>query len=1085
MTLGDIMKLRTLLSMTALGSATLVAGAPVFAKEAKAQTTAAPSAQGQGSTQPTTATEDDTRSEILVTGTRLNRPNLQSSIPITTVTASELLGHGNIAIGDLLNQLPQFRSTLNQANSQNAIGRAGISSVDLRGLGTARTLVLLDGRRIVTSTPGINRPDVDIVPNDLVDRVDVVTGGNSAIYGSDAVAGVVNFVLKRDYEGISVHGQGGISSRGDRGSYFAALTAGHNFFDGRANLSISLEYARAETLTNDQRDDTTGSISGRNQFQTVENTGVQLNPSNGAIRSTAELAAGNGVFDTAFLRNVRNNNISSGGLFTAACPTAAAAGESAVAFNARRAIACSGLPNPASTNALAQFGTTFVFNRDGTLTPNPCVTDFRPVGSSNCVGGLGSTLLESGFIIPGLVRKSAYLQGHFEISPAFDPYFQAQYLRSNSNQEGQPTFFNNTFSINNPFLTAQARAVLVSALAPGTTSFTAQRFDIDFGGRGEDHLREQYRAIAGVRGTFNEDWKYDVSFNYGYLYTFYNTAGNLDRQKYANSIDAQRNAAGNIVCGINNDAIATNDDASCVPVNLFGDGQPSRAALNYFGYTSSRVQRANLYDTSGYVAGDLSQVFSLPGGPIAFVLGGEYRVETAFAAYDKFTSGTSGAVCPAAGCTFLNTIPDFRPPTQRVTEGFAEVNVPLLKDMFLVKELSVDAAVRVSHYNLGSVGTVVAYNVNGTYAPVADLRIRGGYARAIRAPTQSDLYGSLSQTFLNGLVDPCGQQNINNGPQVGGVSVRIANCRAAGVPTTQTFNGTTEPFSNRPASGISGFNGANANLQAEISDSITVGAVLQPRFIPGLSLSVDYFHISIKQSINSLAAQTIINTCYDSLTGINNPYCASVYRNANGTFAGQSDVTHGGTTISLTPTGPSFISGPFNYARNVNSGLDVDLSYRTSLFGDYKLALRGLLTKAFVKNNFVDITDPTILSRQLSNLGDPEYAGTLSMNLSNNLFNFGYRFRFYDKMTILDFATQASVQGRAPTNADANPFRLYPFITYSDLRLDINASKQFGFYVGMDNIFDQLGPYGLIGNEAGNPYDAVGRFAYAGARVKF
>ncbi|RYD17837.1 MAG: TonB-dependent receptor, partial [Lysobacteraceae bacterium] len=334
---------------------------------------------------------------------------------------------------------------------------------------------------------------------------------------------------------------------------------------------------------------------------------------------------GDGIPDSVFIRGVRNGNISGGGMFVATCPNVAATGESATAFTARRAAACSGLPNPASANPLAQFGTAYAFNPDGSLTPNNCITDFRPYGSSNCQGGRGSTLLENGFIIPGLVRRSAYISGHFQVTPAFDPYFEAQYFRANANQEGQPTFFNNTFSINNPFLTPQARAQLVSTLAPGTTTFTAQRFNTDFGGRGEDHLREQTRAIVGVRGTFNEDWKYDVSFNYGNLSTFYRTAGNLNRQKYANSINAVRNASGQIVCGINADASTANDDAACVPVNLFGEGQPSRAAIDYFGYTSSRVQRANLYDVTGYVAGDLSQLFSLPGGPIAFVLGGEYR----------------------------------------------------------------------------------------------------------------------------------------------------------------------------------------------------------------------------------------------------------------------------------------------------------------------------------------------------------------------------------------------------------------------------------------------------------------------------
>ena len=1084
------MRLQSLLSATALATSFAlgtIAAPAAYAKSTTDQTTdaaavAAAQTTGDNPTfadaQTDATASEEGAPEIVVTGTRLNRPNLSSSVPITSVTASELLNRGGVAIGDLVNQLPQLRSSVNQANSQNAIGRAGISALDLRGLGTARTLVLLDGRRIVTATPGINRPDVNIVPNDLLERLDIVTGGNSAIYGSDAVAGVANFVLKHDFEGIKVRGQSGISSRGDRPSYIGAITAGHNFAEGRANLTISLEYANAGTLLNSDRDETTGAFSGRNQFQLVQNTGANLNPSAGALRP-AEPSTGDGIPDSVFIRGVRNGNISGGGMFVATCPNVAATGESATAFTARRAAACSGLPNPASANPLAQFGTAYAFNPDGSLTPNNCITDFRPYGSSNCQGGRGSTLLENGFIIPGLVRRSAYISGHFQVTPAFDPYFEAQYFRANANQEGQPTFFNNTFSINNPFLTPQARAQLVSTLAPGTTTFTAQRFNTDFGGRGEDHLREQTRAIVGVRGTFNEDWKYDVSFNYGNLSTFYRTAGNLNRQKYANSINAVRNASGQIVCGINADASTANDDAACVPVNLFGEGQPSRAAIDYFGYTSSRVQRANLYDVTGYVAGDLSQLFSLPGGPIAFVLGGEYRKETAFAAYDAFTAGTSGVACPAAGCTFLNTIPDFRPPNQIVKEGFAEVSVPLLKELPFAYELSVDGAVRVSNYNIGNTGTVVAYNFNGTYAPVRDVRFRAGYARAIRAPTQSDLYSPLTQTFLNGLVDPCGQQNINNNPN------RVRNCAAAGVPTTQTFNGVTEPFSNRAASGVSGVNGSNSSLTAEISDSLTVGALFLPRAVPGLTLSVDYYYIKISQAINTLTPQTIINQCYDSPGGINNPFCASIFRNPNGTFRGQSDVNNNGTVVTLPTSGPSFVAGPFNYAKNTNSGIDIEAAYRGQLSSSVNFALRAIVSKALMKDNYTDINDPNFIIQQLGNLGDPEWQGTLSLNVSNKLFNFGYRFRGYDKTTILAFETQNSVQGRPPTNPDSYSVVRYPLISYSDLRLDITPKSKFGFYVGVDNLFDQLGPYGLIGNEAATQYDAVGRFLYAGASFKF
>lgn len=1045
------------------------------ATAASAQSTSTQSAQA-------VAAADEGEASIIVTGTRINRPNMASAIPITSLSAVELTGTtGNVSIGDTLNELPQLRATFTQSNSGRNIGTSGISALDLRGQGTARTLVLVDGRRLITATPGIKRADVNDIPTDLIDRVDIVTGGNSAIYGADAVAGVVNFVLKQNFEGFSGTAQSGVSSRGDRGTYQLKGTAGKNFADGRGNIAFSAEFVHEDTLTNLDRDNQTGALSGQSRFVNVQNTGPNVNLAAGPLHGN-EPSTGDGISDTGFFNNLFFNSISEGGLFTGSCPTVPAAGESAAAFAARRANACSGLLNPGSTypnpnNAAAlpgQFGTLYVFQSDGSLVKNGCTTDFRPFGSTYCVGGLSSSLRRTGFLEPGIDRKAFNLLAHYEISPAFVPYFAARFVRVDANQQGQPTFFNNSFSINNPFLTAQARAQLAATLAPGQTTFTAQRFNIDFGGRGELHRRDDYQAIVGVRGVFNGDWKYDASVTYQHLYTFYKTNGNILRAQYANSINAVRNAAGQIVCSIN---AVTVTDPACVPVNLFGDGQVSQAALNYFGYVSSRVQKANLLDATAYVSGDTSKFFNLPGGPVAFVLGGEYRRETAYAAYDPVTSDPRGL-------TFLNVIPDFRPPAEIVKEGFVEVSVPLLKDLRFVHELSLDASGRVSNYNIGNTGTVYTYNVNGTYAPVRDIRFRAGYARAVRAPTQQDLYGSRSQTFLNGLVDPCGQQNINNNPN------RVKNCAAAGVPTTQTFTvggaTTTEPFSNRPGSGISGFNAGNPLLNAEKSDSVTIGAVVQPRWVPGLSVSLDYYHIGIKNVINSLTPQTIINQCYDSTTGVNNPFCANVFRNPNGTFAGQSDVAHAGSTVSLTTTGPSFLSVPFNYARQITSGIDLDVGYRFDL-GHYNINLRGIATHTFVRNNFTNVTDPTFALRQLSTLGDPEWQGQLSANVTRGIFNVGYRLRIIGATTISgQYETQNGFQGRPPLNPDAFPFVFYPTLAYHDFRVDIAVPHTpFKMYLGVDNAFDQLPPLDLLGTENGDPYSPVGRAYYVGVTVKF
>ncbi len=1061
------MNMRTLLGASALASTLVLMPAVATAQTAAADTTAM-QPQENAATDPNVAERDaQAKGEVIVTGSRLARPNLDSPTPVTSVSAELLTSTGNLNLGDSLNQLPALRSTYSQANSTRFIGTAGLNLLDLRGLGTQRTLVVVNGRRHVTAQPGSFVIDTNTIPTELLERVDVVTGGSSAVYGSDAMAGVVNFVLKRNFEGIRATGQSGISSHGTRGSYFGALTAGTNFAEGRGNIAAAAEYSVSDVVYYTDRDDITGAYSGRSQFNAVQNTGPQLNPNGGAIRTGPESSLGDGIPDTAFLRNIRNNTISEGGLFTASCPTVAATGESAAAFAARRGVACSGLANIGSSNSLSQYGRTFVFNPDGSLTQNNCITDLRPFGSGNCVGGQGSTLRLTGMLQPKLERFSGNILAHFDISDAFKPFVEAKYVRIDALQEGQPTFANNTFSINNPFLTSQARATLVSALAPGATTFTAQRFNVDFGGRGEVHRRETFRIVGGVEGDFAEGWHYEVSANYGRLDTFYKTNGNYVTQKYLNSINAVRNAAGQIVCGINADASTTNDDPACVPVNLFGQGQVSQAALNYFSITSTRKQKAEQFDAVAYINGKL---FRLPGGDVTFSLGGEYRRETAYSKYDDLT---------ASGATFLNAIPTFAPPAYDIKEAFGELSVPLLADRPFFHELTLTGAARVSHYNVGNAGTPWTYNINAIWSPVRDITFRGGYARSVRAPSLSELYSTNSQTFANGLSDPCSQANINNNPN------RVRNCAAAGVPTTQTFNGTTEPFTNVAASGIYGFNRGNPDLQAEKSRSFTVGTVIQPQALRGFSLTVDYYNITIKDAIFSLGAQTIVNQCYDNPSGISNPFCAAVFRNPNGTFAGQQNVLHGGATVSFPTTGPSFFSQGFNYAKLETSGIDIEMAYRTRISDTGTLNLRVLASYMAQNNGYTDVGDPTYRDRYKSELGYAAWRGQFVGNLNFETFDIQYRLRYEGKSTIGEWETQNSYDGRPARNPDAYPVVYYPEAFYHSIQVGFNATDRFRFYVGVDNVTDKKPPYDLLGVASGDPYDNIGRFFYAGFKANF
>lgn len=1008
--------------------------------------------------------DENTERAIVVTGSRIARPTLESSVPLTSVSVSELTDTGDVSLGDALNDLPSLRSTFSQGNSTRFIGTAGLNVLDLRGLGTSRTLVLVNGKRHITASPGDYLVDVNTIPVDLLERVDIVTGGNSAIYGSDAVAGVVNFITKRNFDGLNMRAQGGLSSRGDRGNIFVSGTYGKNFADGRGNIAVSAEYAESSPLYFTDRDSLTGAYSGRCQFNAVEPT-------------AGEPFGTDGITDTAPLCGVRNGSISDGGTV-------------------------GGLGN----------GQFLRFDNQGNLfvdVPDKFLGSF----TGNVIGGHGSTLRNTGQLAAGLKRYAFNMLAHYDISDAFRPYIEAKYVHVDAVQEGQPSFFSGgpnaqfggpAMRCGNPFLTNQALTTLQSfglCTNVATGTFPLSRFNVDFGGRGELHDRDTYRVVAGVEGTFNDDWNYEVSFNYGRLETKMRSLNNLllytqdgnDFDGFNLAIDAARNAAGQIVCRVNADADPTNDRLGCVPINVFGYGAPSQAALDFVNTTAHRREKAEEFVALASVAGDLSQLFELPGGPIGFALGAEYREEKAFSAFDDLT---------ASGATFLNAIQPFTPPKLTVKEAFGEISIPLLANMPFAEELTVNAAARVSDYNTAT-GTVWAYNVQGIYAPIPDLRFRAAYATSVRAPTQGDLFSPQSQNFANGLTDPCDSQSIGNNPN------RANNCAAAGVPTTYTaaviaacsgsaFPGAADaPWRNCLAltSGTSILSGGNPTLIEEEGRSLTMGAVFEPSFLPGFNFTVDYYRIKVKNLIAVLGAQTIVNNCYDSPNGIGNSFCSTISRDpTTGMF-----------------NDPALISGGINFAAQKTEGIDFDVAYRRTFDNGHRLSFRAIATYLIRLDNYTDPADPELPNRQKGEIGDPEWAANASLNYDFGAFDLTYSVRYLGKQTIGAWETQNSYIGRCPTtgaqagltghtktpctpgeltrldatNLDAFPNAFFSDAFYHNFRLNMEVDKKFNFYVGVDNAFDRKPPFGQLGTAGGEPYDTYGRFFYAGIKASW
>jgi len=1018
--------------------------------------TATSPASGQNASNAANASEAEAPAggEIIVTGSRIVRPNDQSPAPITSVAPEELTLTGRVSVGDTLNDLPSLRNTFSQQNSTRFLGTTGLNLLDLRGLGPQRTLVLVNGRRHVGADILGNAVSTDIntLPTDLIDRIDIVTGGNSAVYGSDAVAGVVNFILKDHYDGLQMHAQGGISSRADAGAYFASLLAGRNFAGGRGNIAVNLEYARQnDTYASDR-----SYLLAQQAFVTVDSD--PAGTPNGS----------DGVPDRLLFSDVRSATLANGGLVSFASPSGACGRDSAG----------------------AAYNCTFLFQPDGTLTPQTG-TRVGLAPNGNYLGGNGTTGREGKLlqIEPQLNRYSANLVGHFEISPALIPFVEASYVRTDTLRSASgPAFTQGTTfggdprerpRLDNPFLNPQARALITSSLIAagtnpaaisGATRFSLRENLVGLGLRQEQARRETYRIVGGLRGTFNSDWHYELSANYGEFDERTKVLGNLNLQRYLLAIDSVTNANGQIVCrsqvnpaaalayddtnALSNSTLAA-DVAACVPLNPFGPGAISAAAKNYAINDTVSVGKITQFVATGFVSGDTSGFLNLPGGPVGVAAGAEYRRETAFYRQDPLIEN---------GLTFYNVIPTFAPPAFDVKEGFAEVRLPILKDRPFFHDLSVEASARVADYG-GRTGTVYAYSAGGDWAPIRDIRFRANYSRSVRAPNLADLYTPQGQNFTPGapaFFDPCSARNIGAGP-----ATRATNCASAGRPAGYDYVYTAS---------LEIVSGGNPDLREETSDSYTFGVVATPRFVPGLSLSVDYYNITVDGVITAPTAQDIVNACYDA-SSLNNQFCSLFQR------AGANGGAHGEIPFQIIEG--SLQQTTLNYAALKVRGLDVDLSYRHK-FGFGTLMSHLEWTHVLQNDQFLDPTDPGRADQINGELGDPKDAFNWTFGLQTGPLSLTYQLRYISPMALLNWEDAHSVQGRPPENADYGLPSEYPDVFYQNVRVGVSVNKRYDLYLGVDNIADRRPPLGLTGQtDGGGIYDARGRYFYAGFTARF
>jgi iron complex outermembrane receptor protein len=660
--------------------------------------------------QQTTATDPAADSEapideIVVTGSRIRQDAQGFANPVTTFSAETLAQSGKTDLADFLSQSPALVGSITgdlTAGSNPGFGEVGLNLLDLRHLGVDRTLVLVDGRRHVSGLAGSAAVDVDAIPTDLLEAVDVLTGGASAIYGADGVSGVVNFRLKKNFEGLSVRAQASTSAEGDGDNRFLALTAGKNFAEGRGNVAIAYEYSADDRVNDQDRDFLRAPRAAelaQNQDDLDDSPDLPDNVPYNDIRYA----------DSSFLSAVDVD------------------GDGASDFE--------------GTGAVYDRG--FLLENSGGYTQG---------GSSTPVNGY------QGDLFPEMERHLVNLLGHFDVNDALTISAEAKYVRSQGFSIAQPTYdFYLLMTPDNPYMPDVIRDAIVPGAAqaflgddslPDGALITRDNYDL--GVNGEDTTRETLRGVLAASGNLSDRLRYEASYVYGETKSKIVSVNNRITDRWLAAIDVVEDGNGQPVCRSSLDPDADESLAGCVPYNIFGDGIRDEDAPDFVNVDSVSHSKVTQQVASGSVSGDFGSFLEMPGGAIGFAAGAEYRRETSDslpALEIQDGSSWNGPITPSKG-------------SFDVKEIFAELNVPVLKDARFAERLSFGAAVRASDYS--TVGSTSSWKFDTVYAPVRSVTLRATYAQAVRAPNIAELFSPESSTF-NFIVDPCDINELNNG----------------------------------------------------------------------------------------------------------------------------------------------------------------------------------------------------------------------------------------------------------------------------------------------------------------------------------
>ena len=992
------------------------------------------------------AAEGAALQEVVITGSRISVPNEVSISPVIAISAEILQSTGATRVEDMLNTLPQVFAAQGSMISN---GSDGTAQVNLRGLGTSRTLVLVNGRRLGPGDPGGgSASDLNQIPAELIEKVDVLTGGASSVYGADAVAGVVNFQLNNHFEGVKVstnysfysHHQDNTQGVGDNlkawndavGTTFpaapanvsvgqtkdVALVFGFNTGDGKGNVTTYATYRNIAAVLQSNYDYSACTI-GSGYTGGSYDTGGTFGGCGG---SSTSYPGGFRQKDPATGKN-RNYNPLTGKYDLT---------------NRKMTI------DFANGDALVPFGLSNLYNY------GPLNYYQRPDE-----------------------RWTAGTFAHYEFSDHADVYTEIQYMNDRSISQIAPSgAFNVNFTLtcDNPYL-SQSMLTTWCGGAPSSMPLmlAVGRRNVEGGGRQSDMEHSAFRIVAGVKGKINDEWSYDVYAQNSITQLAETYLHDLSNARIGKSLNAVKDSAGNIVCA----SVLDGSDPNCVPWNIFQQGGVTPGALNYLQIPLSLRGEVTQRIVSGNVTGDLTKYgLKVPTAAdgVKVNAGIEWRQLKSStlpdAAYQAGDGAGQGAPTLPVGGQIISR------------DLFVETRIPLMDDKPFARSLAADAGYRYSDYSLGFKTNTFKFGME--WAPISDIRLRGSFARAVRAPNIGELYGPAA-VGLDGATDPCSGVNP---------TYTAAQCAQTGLDPTLYGQ-----VNANPASQYNGYVGGNPNVKPETATTVSFGIGITPSFVPNLRVQIDYYDINIKDTIASVGADNILNLCLNS-----NQYCDRIHRDVNG-------------SLWETPTG--FVDDPLsNTGQLREKGFDLDASYNLALgsFGKLRTSFVGTYLDTFLVSPVQAL--PNLAFDCVGFYGthcgtpNPKWRSTLRLTWMTpwHGLDVTMAWRYFDKVTLDSLSPNANIRAIDPNNASATNDQLLSngivsstdaklgSRSYLDLSGSIDVSKGISLRLGVNNLLDKSPPiFGASNCSAGQcngntfpqVYDALGRYVFATVTAQF